>query len=129
MRIADPRARPIVVIDDDEDIRDSLADLLTQEGYQVRCFANGAEALDGLHRDADASLILLDLRMPIMNGWRFRTEQCLDHRLAAIPVIVMSTSSDIEHPPAPPTGTPLSKPLDIEKLLARIAISARPVAA
>jgi CheY-like chemotaxis protein len=113
--------KPIVIIDDDPDVREVLAELLTDEGYAVRCFANGAEALAGLRGDASASLILLDLMMPVMNGWRFREEQTLDRRLASIPVIAMSAVADVAPPPRPRPLAVVSKPFNLDKLLARIA--------
>jgi CheY-like chemotaxis protein len=110
---------PILVIDDDADIRDSLAELLRDEGYPVRCFANGATALEHLQRGACAALIILDLMMPGMNGWTFRELQQHDERLAAIPVIAMSAAADLE----PPVGetTLMSKPLDVDVFLDRVA--------
>jgi CheY-like chemotaxis protein len=114
---------PIVVIDDDEDIRDSLAELLADEGYTVRCFANGAEALEHLRRDG-ASLIILDLMMPGMNGWTFREEQQHDRRLADIPVIAMSAVADLQPPwPPSPDAVLMCKPVNVDALLDRVAES------
>jgi CheY-like chemotaxis protein len=118
--------KPIVVIDDDADMREILTELLCEEGYAVRSFCNGAEALDDLRRDSDASLILLDLMMPVMNGWRFREEQTRDRRLASIPVIAMSAVADIERPPRPRPAALFAKPFNLEKLLARIAERVKP---
>jgi CheY-like chemotaxis protein len=118
--------KPIVVIDDDQDVREVLADLLVEEGYPVRCFRNGAEALADLRRDASASLILLDLMMPVMNGWRFREEQIRDRRLAGIPVIAMSALAEVNSPPCPRPMALFSKPFNVDKLLARIAERVRP---
>jgi CheY-like chemotaxis protein len=112
--------KPILVIDDDEDIRECLAEILSEEGYEVRCFSNGADALAFLQQDANASLILLDLMMPVMNGWTFREKQARDRRLASIPVFTMSAVADLVAPPVPRTPT-FRKPLNVEKLLARIA--------
>lgn len=113
--------KPIVVIDDDQDVREVLADLLVAEGYRVRCFSNGADALAALRRDASASLILLDLMMPVMNGWRFREEQARDLRLGCIPVIAMSACADIGPSTLPRPLALLAKPFNVEALLARIA--------
>jgi CheY-like chemotaxis protein len=117
--------KPIVVIDDDEDVREVLAELLVAEGYPVRCFANGAEALASLQRDSSASLILLDMMMPVMNGWRFREEQTRDRRLARIPVIAMSALADVNPPPTPAPVALVAKPFNVDKLLARIADGVR----
>jgi len=110
---------PIFVIDDDADIRDSLAEILSDEGYSVRTFANGAEALEYLRNDANASLIILDLMMPGMNGWAFREVQSHDERLAGIPVITISAVADLD-PPSPATPA-LCKPVDVDVLLDRVA--------
>jgi CheY-like chemotaxis protein len=113
---------PILVIDDDADIRDSLAEILSDEGYAVRCFANGAEALEHLQHDGKASLIILDLMMPGMNGWAFREVQSHDERLAAIPVIAVSAVADLEPPwPGAPTTTLMCKPVNLDQLLERVA--------
>jgi len=125
-----PRGRwpvkTIVIIDDDEDMRCALADVLAEEGYAVRCFANGAEALLNLRRDAEASLILLDLEMPVMDGWAFRREQQRDRRLKKIPVIAMSASADLGVP-SPHAGAVFSKPMDVDQLVQRIGEAVRSV--
>jgi CheY-like chemotaxis protein len=117
--------KPIVIIDDDEDMRSTLADLFSEEGYEVRCFTNGAEALSYLRRDADASLILLDLEMPVMDGWTFRREQERDRRLERIPVIAMSASADLGPPYPPRAAAVFSKPMDVDQLVARVAEQVR----
>lgn len=115
----------IVIIDDDEDMRTALADVLSEEGYSVRCFTNGAEALSWLRRHADASLILLDLEMPVMDGWTFRREQERDRRLNRIPVIAMSASADLGPPYPPRAAAVFSKPMDVDQLVARVAEEVR----
>jgi CheY-like chemotaxis protein len=110
---------PILVIDDDEDIRDSLAEILVDEGYSVRCFAGAAEALEHLRREGTASLIILDLMMPGMSGWAFREVQSHDERLASIPVIAISAVADLD-PPSPETLL-LCKPVNLDLLLDRVA--------
>jgi CheY-like chemotaxis protein len=82
-------ARCILIIEDDADVRSAIAEVLTSEGHLV------AEAEDGLHglrtaRDQRPDLILLDLMMPIMDGWAFRAAQQADPTLADIPVVVVS---------------------------------------
>jgi CheY-like chemotaxis protein len=113
-------AGPILVVDDDADIRESLAEILTDEGYSVRTFANGAEALAHLRRiGGHAALIILDLMMPVMSGWTFREEQSHDERLASIPVIAISAVGDLD-PPSPETTT-LCKPVNLDVLLDHVA--------
>jgi CheY-like chemotaxis protein len=84
----------ILIVDDHEDIRDSLAELLSEEGYDVAVAANGREALRYLQQNRAPCLILLDLMMPVMNGYEFRTIQQGDPGLAGIPVAVVSGRED-----------------------------------
>lgn len=105
----------VLIVDDDEEICDALADLLRDEGYLVEVAANGGKALDAL-ASMPMDAILLDLSMPVMNGYEFLEHRAADPELAKTPVIVMSASaSAIE--PAPLTSV-LGKPIDIEALLA-----------
>jgi PAS domain S-box-containing protein len=83
--------RSILIIDDEIDSRDLLARLLQDEGHAIATASNGAEGLEYL-RTADAlpSLILLDLVMPIMDGWEFLEARGRDARLHTIPVMLIS---------------------------------------
>jgi CheY-like chemotaxis protein len=83
----------ILVVDDDPDIRDTLELALSLEGFEVRCAADGIEALDSLARGPAPQLILLDLRMPRMNGLEFLAVAKNDGRLAAIPVVVLTADA------------------------------------
>jgi CheY-like chemotaxis protein len=118
--------KPIVVIDDDEDMREILSEVLAEEGYRVRCYRNGAEALAELRRDGDAALILLDLMMPVMNGWRFREEQSRDRDLAGIPVIALSAVADWLPPPVPRPNRLMVKPVNLDRLLEQVREVRRP---
>jgi CheY-like chemotaxis protein len=80
----------ILVIDDDQGIRDVLLEVLSTEGYRVATATNGREALSQLEDRTLPSLILLDLMMPVMDGWQFRAQQSADPRLARIPVVILS---------------------------------------
>ncbi|PLS79555.1 MAG: response regulator, partial [Chloroflexi bacterium] len=83
----------ILVVDDDSGIREALTDILEDEGYAVRSACDGQAALDLLRQQAEPpALVLLDLMMPRMNGWQFRSEQRRDPALANIPVVVISAS-------------------------------------
>jgi CheY-like chemotaxis protein len=81
----------VLVVDDDSAIRQCLVDLLTDEGYDVRAACEGAEAFDsmGICRP---DVIILDLRMPVMDGWTFRRRQreLIDYK--TIPTIIMSAA-------------------------------------
>jgi len=84
----------ILIVDDNRSVREPLVALLEAEGFGARGVANGREALETLRAGFDACLILLDLTMPIMDGWKFRAVQQQDPTLADIPVVVMAALSD-----------------------------------
>lgn len=114
-----PAARehaPVLIVEDDDDLREMMAQLLTLEGFRAETVANGREALEYLRRGDLPDLILLDLMMPIMDGWEFRRIQSADPALASLPVIVLTALE--------PTGTAdfgdamfLIKPLNFDRLL------------
>ena len=112
----------ILVVDDDAAIRQAIAELLAEEGFEVSCAANGAEALRELESTTVPSLILLDLTMPVMDGWTFRSAQRQDPRLAGIPTIVLTAI----HGGDPRVFEPLAadaflpKPFDLERLIATV---------
>ena len=81
---------PVLLVDDDAAVRRTIARFLTFEGFAVVEASNGLEALAYLRTGAGASVIVLDLRMPVMDGWTFRREQRLDPMLEKIPVVVLS---------------------------------------
>ncbi len=106
----------ILVVEDDRDLRDSLCEALELEGYVAVCAENGQAALRHLATGARPCLILLDLMMPVMDGWTFREEMMKDASLATIPVIVMTAAT-----PARATAvlakTILYKPLHMNKVV------------
>jgi CheY-like chemotaxis protein len=87
---------PILIVDDDPNLQRLMTKFLKMEGFSSIPANNGREALDYLRSGGDASVILLDLRMPVMDGWTFRREQRSDPGLAEIPVVLM-TGMDGEH--------------------------------
>ncbi len=105
--------RVVLLIDDDELVRDTLHDFLSDEGYGALLASDGAEALKLLTSASPRpSLIILDLKMPNVDGWQFREQLARDPDLASIPVIVVTavpsaSMSDV---------TVLRKPLDLEQL-------------
>ena len=80
----------VLVVDDDRDLTRLMAKFLKLEGFEAAEASNGLEALRYLRGGGDANVILLDLRMPIMDGWAFRREQREDPAIAAIPIVVLS---------------------------------------
>jgi len=84
----------ILLVDDDADERDAIACFLEQEGADVMVAGDGEEALNVLRADPLRCLILLDLEMPVMDGWEFRRRQLLSS-IAGIPVVVVSGHPDL----------------------------------
>jgi CheY-like chemotaxis protein len=114
-------SRTILIVEDDLDIRSTVSDVLEDEGYLVASAANGREALEYLRRGATPALILLDLMMPVMNGWQFRSEQQRDPRLSAIPVLVLSADNNVrEKAEALGAAGYIQKPLHLDQLLTAI---------
>ena len=85
--------RLIMVVDDDPDLRDLMGVTLRDRGYQVIECANGLDALVRLRAPCKPEVIVLDLMMPIMDGWEFRVAQRRDPAMAAIPVVALSADT------------------------------------
>jgi CheY-like chemotaxis protein len=104
----------VLVVDDEEDIRVSLADVLSAEGYDVDTAPNGFEAWQRLQAQRP-DVVLVDLMMPVMNGWDFQARVRHDPMHATTPLVAVSAVRD------PDSGTRfnayLRKPFDIETLL------------
>jgi CheY-like chemotaxis protein len=113
------RPHQVLVIDDDEDIRESLIDFLEDHGYQVFGAAHGHDALQKLGQpDLRPCVIILDLMMPVMDGKGFRQEQLRHPELSSIPVIIMSAYKDFAHAAMQLQVTDcLPKPLNLNTLL------------
>jgi CheY-like chemotaxis protein len=109
----------ILVVDDDADIRDTLAQVLEDEGYQVSSASNGLEALERLRTSSTIpALILLDLMMPVMNGWQFNEERKKDGRLGGIPLVVVTAAGDARDRAASIQAVRIiQKPIRLEDLL------------
>ena len=108
---------PVLIVEDDEDLREMMAQLLTLEGFDAATVANGREALDYLrHNSTVPDVILLDLMMPVMDGWEFRRRQKADPALAPVPVIVLSALDQARAANLDATAF-LKKPLDFDRLL------------
>jgi CheY-like chemotaxis protein len=113
--------RRVLIVDDDEDLRGTLAGILEEEGHDVEEASDGAEALAYLRRTrALPDVILLDLMMPGMNGWQFREAQRRDPRLAPIPVVVLTASRTLHLNPIDAARI-VYKPLDLDDLLDAVA--------
>jgi CheY-like chemotaxis protein len=107
----------ILLVEDDDDIRETLADLLRSRGYAVTAVTNGRDAIEWLKSSAAPCLIILDLMLPIMDGWEFRAQQMSDPNLSAIPIIVLSGIPDAkQHAVNLRAVDYLPKPIDLDRL-------------
>ncbi len=109
----------VLIVEDDADLRDMMAQLLSLEGLNAVTVANGREALEYLQSADRPDVILLDLMMPVMDGWEFRRRQQADPAVSGVPVIVLSAldpsrAADVN------ANAFLKKPLDFDRLLALV---------
>lgn len=110
-----PTNNLIVLIEDDRDIRVSLMQLLEFEGYRVLTAENGKDGLTLLKKNPTPKLIILDLMMPVMNGWQFLEAKKENPELAPLPVLVITAISDGIKPSQ---GIDvMKKPVEVEALL------------
>jgi CheY-like chemotaxis protein len=86
--------RAIMIVDDDDAIREALEDVLSDEGYEVVGMSDGQQALDYLRIEKRPSAILVDLWMPVMDGWKFLDALLEDPRLNRIPLVVLTAARD-----------------------------------
>lgn len=107
----------LMIIEDDRESRTFLTQLFQLEGFRVVAFPDGADALDYLAQLPPPCLIIMDIRMPVMDGLQFRAAMLRDPRLAEIPAVVVTAFE-------PPAAASLSalrvfrKPVDVDALLA-----------
>lgn len=111
----------LMVIDDDDDIRETFTDLLRDEGYEVVPARNGEDALSMLRSGVRPHLILVDQTMPVMSGRDFREAQIADPALASIPIVLMTASSAVEDLVGDlrPAAV-IKKPVGMDSLLATV---------
>jgi len=111
---------PILVIDDDKEIRESIQDVLSDEGYSIVLAENGREGMDYLMSTKQLPcLVFLDLMMPVMDGKGFRKEQLRLPELSNIPTILFSANGQLDKRAVEIGMTDyLKKPIDLDELLA-----------
>lgn len=108
----------VLVVDDQEAIRATLRTALDDEGFTVETAANGKEALDILERWKPC-VILLDLMMPVMDGWTFREEQ--RRTGSTVPVVLLSAAGRLdEHERSLGAAATITKPFDIDRVISTI---------
>jgi len=118
----DTTHRPVLVVDDDADILDVYSVVLEDAGYEVLTAGNGQEALERVRRPdgSNVSLILLDVMMPVMNGWEFLAQRSEDPKLRNIPVVVCTGDPRAFGHTPEGVAAVLQKPIGLDTLLAAI---------
>ncbi len=107
----------VLVVDDDPDILEALSEILEAEGFEIRRARNGKEALERLEPDPP-NLILLDLMMPVMDGWEFAQRMRQRPRVSSIPIIVLSADRNVGNKAAEIGAMGhLAKPFELNDLL------------
>ena len=115
--------KKILVVEDDGDIRGLLETALSLEGYQVETAVNGQVALDQLSSSITLpDTIVLDLMMPVMDGWRFLEIQKQQDNLRNIPTIVVSATSQQKMPQVTERQAVLKKPIDLSEFLNQVEV-------
>jgi CheY-like chemotaxis protein len=104
----------ILVVEDEKESRDTLREILEFEGYMVETAVNGQEALATLKASGDKiCIVLLDLFMPVMDGWQVIDQLRADGRLSKTNVVIITSA-----PYRAPAGLPVfAKPLDLDKVM------------
>jgi CheY-like chemotaxis protein len=107
----------ILVVDDDDAIRQAVQEILEMEGYNVTTAANGAEALQLLKELPPPCVILLDLMMPVLNGWQFLEAKSKTAAIEQLPVVVVSAVADPTRESDHGATQIVRKPPDVDSLL------------
>ncbi|MDP8910395.1 MAG: response regulator [Chloroflexota bacterium] len=110
----------ILVVDDDPDVRSMVSWALADEGYSVVEAGNGCEALNAVQRAAPDA-ILLDLQMPVMDGWAFVRECRADQLCDGVPIVVMSAGQRVGEAVKLGARDFVAKPFDVDVLLSKVA--------
>jgi len=118
--------RDVLIVDDDPDIRDALGECLRYEGYSVHAASDGRDALQRLEIGLRPDVILLDLMMPVLNG--FDVLNALSSRAdwKTIPVVVVSANRTAEEAELPGAVSFLRKPVNMDRLIAAVEEAVQP---
>jgi CheY-like chemotaxis protein len=118
----------ILLVEDDDLLRESLREYLADFGHDVATAENGREALAWLADHGAPRLILLDLMMPVMNGWEFAHRKAQDPGLASVPLVVFSADAHLDaHAKELGADGSLKKPIDLGELGRVLSAYAGPV--
>ncbi|MEK6707122.1 MAG: response regulator, partial [Bdellovibrionota bacterium] len=113
-------AKQILVVEDDRQIRETLRQWLELEGYNVVTASDGKEALDQLAVNENICLILLDLMMPVMNGWEFlevKDKMDKSNKIKSLPVVIVTAAGDAANVSATSISGIVRKPIDLDLLM------------
>lgn len=111
--------RQILVVDDDPALRETLGEVLTDEGYDVRTAGDGREALERL-RNWSADLVIIDVMMPVMDAFAFRSEQLRRGWSEDGAVLLVSAAPNLEEAALRLDAEALAKPFSLDVLLDRV---------
>ena len=115
-------SRKVLVVEDNDDVREAFITLLLMHGYQASGASSGMSALEQLHEGLRPCVVILDLRMPEMDGWSVWARMHAEPQLASIPVVMVSGDPDqLRRAEALGLRNFLRKPVDAEKLVAIVA--------
>jgi CheY-like chemotaxis protein len=117
-------AHRVLVVDDDEAMRTVTAEVLRQDGHEVSCAGNGADALAVMRSGAVPELLLLDLMMPMVTGWQLLEEMRDDPQLSHVPVVILTAFGSTEELPAGCAA--VHKPVDPAVLLQLLRTTLEP---
>jgi CheY-like chemotaxis protein len=106
----------VLVIEDDKNLREMMTHLFDTCGIGIRTASNGLAGLLQARQEPVPSLVLLDLMMPVMDGWEFRRRQLADPAIAGIPIVVVSALSPVHYADLSPAAV-VPKPCDFERLI------------
>jgi CheY-like chemotaxis protein len=114
----------VLIVEDDEDVRDFMDVLLRGSGYDTMTAANGAIGIEMMHHRKPC-IVLLDMMMPVMDGWTFRARQIADPELKGIPVVCLTAIFEPQVVAERLKLRCLSKPVDFDRLLAEVSSACR----
>ncbi|MGH9372108.1 MAG: response regulator [Vicinamibacterales bacterium] len=115
----------VLIVEDDDDIREMMGLLLRSHGYETMSAANGLEALEQM-RERRPCIVLLDIHMPLVSGWEFRQRQLEDPALASVPVVCITALFDPEDV-VRKMGIPcLAKPPDFPSVIHEVEAACGP---
>jgi len=115
------KSKKLLVIEDDTDIRELLKVALSLEGYDVDTACNGKEAWELLvHMKSRPSVLVLDLMMPIMDGWQFLDKKNNSGQFKDLPTLIISATSEKRMPIAQGNTVILKKPIDLDEFLQKV---------